>query len=122
MRSVRRLWEALWIARPEKTGFARRRLGKHVPAATNIHARTEKLLDAVFSMRSASYHIYSIRSEYRSFSLQNGSVSNYPHPNFLFSLSLYFSCLPSEKKSLVKKEVLPQFLVLRDKYETDEES
>jgi hypothetical protein len=31
------------------------RLGKHVPAATNIHATIKESLDASFSMRSVSY-------------------------------------------------------------------
>jgi hypothetical protein len=30
---------------------ARQRLGKHVPAVTNIHATVEEFLDASFSMR-----------------------------------------------------------------------
>jgi hypothetical protein len=34
---------------------ARQRLDKKVTAATNTHAATEELLDASFSMRSASY-------------------------------------------------------------------
>jgi hypothetical protein len=34
---------------------ARQRLDKHVSAATNTHATTEKLFDASFSMRSMSY-------------------------------------------------------------------
>jgi hypothetical protein len=33
----------------------RQRLGKHVPAATNTHARIEEFLDSLFSMRSLSY-------------------------------------------------------------------
>jgi hypothetical protein len=40
---------------PEETAVARQWLGKHAPAATNIHATTEELLDAVFSMRFVLY-------------------------------------------------------------------
>jgi hypothetical protein len=42
---------------PEETAVGRQRLRKHVPAATNTHATTEGLLDAVFYMRSVSYQI-----------------------------------------------------------------
>jgi hypothetical protein len=45
------------IVEPEDTAVARQRLGKHVQAATNAHATTEELLDAVFSMQSGSYQI-----------------------------------------------------------------
>jgi hypothetical protein len=38
---------------------ARLMFGKHVPAATNTHAPIEKVLDAVFPMRSATYQILS---------------------------------------------------------------
>jgi hypothetical protein len=37
--------------------FARQRLGKKETAATNTHIKTEKLIDASFSMRSVSYQI-----------------------------------------------------------------
>jgi hypothetical protein len=40
------------IVEPEETAVTRRRLGKHIPAATNTHAVIEELLDAVFCMRS----------------------------------------------------------------------
>jgi hypothetical protein len=36
---------------------ARQRFGKHVSATTNGHARTEELLDAMFSMRFVSYQL-----------------------------------------------------------------
>jgi hypothetical protein len=36
---------------------ARKRLGKHIPAATNAKERIEELLDAVFFLRSVSYQI-----------------------------------------------------------------
>jgi hypothetical protein len=39
---------------PKETAFARQRLGKHFPAATNT------LLDVVFSKRSVSYEILNI--------------------------------------------------------------
>jgi hypothetical protein len=42
------------IVEPEETVVASQRLGKHVPAAENTHAETEKLLEAVFSVRSMS--------------------------------------------------------------------
>jgi hypothetical protein len=58
MWSVYRLSDVLSIVGTEETGFAGKRLGKHVRAAKNIHARTEELYDAVFSVRSASYHIF----------------------------------------------------------------
>jgi hypothetical protein len=38
---------------PEKTSIARQWLGKHIPAATNMHT-TEELLEALFSMLSMS--------------------------------------------------------------------
>jgi hypothetical protein len=44
------------IVEPEEMTLVRKRLGKHIPAATNIHAITE-LLDEVFSMRYVSYQI-----------------------------------------------------------------
>jgi hypothetical protein len=37
---------------PEGTPTARQSLGKHVPAATNMQASREKLLEAVFVMQS----------------------------------------------------------------------
>jgi hypothetical protein len=45
------------IVEPEETVVVRQRLGKHVPTATNTHATTEELLDAVFSMSSMSYQV-----------------------------------------------------------------
>jgi hypothetical protein len=39
---------------------ARQRLCKHVPAATNSDATIEELLDAMFSVLSASYQILSM--------------------------------------------------------------
>jgi hypothetical protein len=36
----------------ETTFVTRQRLGKHVPAATNMHATIEVLLEKVFSARS----------------------------------------------------------------------
>jgi hypothetical protein len=41
----------------QREAVARQRLGNHFPAATNRHATIEELLEAVFSMRSASYQI-----------------------------------------------------------------
>jgi hypothetical protein len=46
------------IMEPEETAIARQWLGKHIPAATNIHATTKKLLDVVFSMWSVYQILY----------------------------------------------------------------
>jgi hypothetical protein len=43
------------IVELEETAFARQRLCKHVPTSMNAHATVE-VLDAVFSIRSVSYH------------------------------------------------------------------
>jgi hypothetical protein len=40
------------IAEPEETSIARQRLGKHIPAAMDVHATTEEMLETAFSMRS----------------------------------------------------------------------
>jgi hypothetical protein len=39
---------------------ARQRLYKEIPAATNAYTAVEELLDAVFSMWSKSYHVFSM--------------------------------------------------------------
>jgi hypothetical protein len=44
-------WMKAGIADPEKTSITKQRHGKHVSAVTNNNT-TEKLLEAVFSMRS----------------------------------------------------------------------
>jgi hypothetical protein len=41
----------------EKNAVARKRLGKHVPAATNTRTTIEELLEAVFSMQYVPYQI-----------------------------------------------------------------
>jgi hypothetical protein len=40
------------VAAPENTSITRERNSKHVSAVTNNHAKTEELLEAVFSMLS----------------------------------------------------------------------
>jgi hypothetical protein len=50
------------IVEPEETVVARHWIGQHVPAATNTQATIE-LLDAVFSILSVSFHIYSVCGE-----------------------------------------------------------
>jgi hypothetical protein len=40
------------IVELEEAAVARKRHGKHVPAAKNTHATIEELMGAVFSMRS----------------------------------------------------------------------
>jgi hypothetical protein len=42
------------IVEPKGTVVARQRRDKHVSAATNTHATTEELLEAMFSMQSVS--------------------------------------------------------------------
>jgi hypothetical protein len=37
---------------PEETSIASQRLGKHVPAATNMQATLDVLLETMFSIRS----------------------------------------------------------------------
>jgi hypothetical protein len=55
------LWEQLAVcASPYLPTAVRRRLGKHLPAATNTHIRTE-LTDVVFSVRSVSYQILNMQ-------------------------------------------------------------
>jgi hypothetical protein len=48
------------IVEPEGTVIVRRRIGKHVPAAPNTHARIEELWETIFSMWSVSYKMLSI--------------------------------------------------------------
>jgi hypothetical protein len=67
---------------PEEMAVARKQLDKHVPAATNTHARTEKLFEVVFSLQSLLYQI--IYSEEKV-----GDSSQ----NFLFDLLPAFSLL-----------------------------
>jgi hypothetical protein len=45
------------IVEPEEMAADMQRLSKHFPTAANIHATTEKLLGALFSMWSVSHKI-----------------------------------------------------------------
>jgi hypothetical protein len=45
------------IVEPEETAVARQRLSKHIPSATNAHARIEEHFHMLFSLLSVSYQI-----------------------------------------------------------------
>jgi hypothetical protein len=58
----------------KETAIARQWLSKHVPAATDIYATTEKLLEAVFSMQCVP-RLYNEHQCDKSVSCELGAVS-----------------------------------------------
>jgi hypothetical protein len=91
--------------------FATQRLFKNVTAATNTQSTIEELLDALFSMRSASYRRAVSVSVYPISLLDNGSVNRFLRRRihndrrFFKGVVFYVLCVVSKKS---RRLVLPR--------------